>query len=104
MLSALGKIISVLNNRLTTWAENDHINIEAQAGFRSKMGTVDNIFILHVVISHLINQGKKLHCAFVDFTKVFVNRNILWCKLIQFVVRGKMLKVIQSIYAKVKSS
>ena len=55
--------------------------IEAQAGFRSKIGIVDNIFILHGVISHLINQGKKLYCAFVDSTKAidYVNRNI-WCK------------------------
>ena len=79
--------------------------IEAQAGFRSKMGTVDNIFVLHGLITHLINQGKKLYCAFVDFSKAFdyINRDILWYKLIQFGVRGKLLKVIQSIYANVKS-
>ena len=77
--------------------------IEAQAGFRSKMGTVDNIFVLHGLITHLINQGKKLYCAFVDFSKAFdyINRDILWYKLIQFGVRGKLLKVIQSIYANV---
>ena len=106
LLSTLGNLFtSVLNNRLTEWANNYHVYIEAQAGFRSKMGTVDNSFVLHGLITHLINQGKKLYCAFVDFSKAFdyINRDILWYKLIQFGVRGKLLKVIQSIYANVKS-
>ena len=106
LLSTLGKLFTrVLNNRLTDWAEQYHVYIESQAGFRAKMGTVDNIFILHGLISHVVDQGKKLYCAFVDFTKAFdyVNRNILWYKLIRFGVRGKMLTIVQSIYAKVKS-
>ena len=72
LLSCFGKLfISVINNRLTTWAEECNVYIEAQAGFRSEMGTVDNIFNLHGLITHLINKGKKLYCAFVDFTKAF---------------------------------
>ena len=43
--------------------------IEAQAGFRIYMSTVDNVFILHGLISHMFNQVKKIFCAFVDFTK-----------------------------------
>ena len=60
--------------------------------------------LLHLV-SHVIDHEKKLNCAFVDFTKEFdyVNKNILWYKLIRFGVRGKMATIIQSIYAKVKS-
>ena len=56
--------------------------IEAQADFRTKMGTVDNIFVLQGLITHLINQGKKLYCEFVDFNKAFdyINRDILWYK------------------------
>lgn len=60
LLSTLGKLFtSILNSRLTLWAENYHIYIEAQAGFRMQMSTVDNIFVLHGLISHLINQGKN---------------------------------------------
>lgn len=61
----------VLNNRLTDWAEQYYVYIESQAGFRAKMGTVDNIFMLHGLISYVVDQGKKLCCAFVDFTKPF---------------------------------
>ena len=35
------------------------------------MGTVDNIFVLHGIISHMLNEGKRLYCAFIDFTKAF---------------------------------
>ena len=72
MLSVLGKLFTrVLNNRLSDWAENYFVLIEAQAGFRPGMSTTDNIFVLHGLITHLLNEGKKLNCAFVDFTKVF---------------------------------
>ena len=101
-----GKLFSrVLNNRLSAWAEDYHIYIEAQAGFRKEMGTIDNIFILHGLIKHFINESKRLYVAFIDFTKAFdyVVRDSLWLKLIKFGVRGKILNVIQSIYGSVKS-
>ena len=106
MLSTLGKSFTkVLNDRLTGWAENYQVYIEAQAGFRANMGTTDNIFTLHGLITHIINQGKKLYCAFVDLSKAFdyINRDILWHKLIKLGVRGKILNVIKSMYETVKS-
>ena len=102
----MGKLFTkILNSRLTEWAENYGVYIEAQAGFRSKMGTTDNIFVLHGLITHLINEGKKLYCAFVDFRKAFdfVNRDILWFKLIKIGVRGKILNVMRGMYSSVKS-
>ena len=106
LLSTLGKLFNrILNTRLMEWAESYHVYIEAQAGFRAEMGTVDNTFVLHGLITHLINQGKKLFCAFVDYKKAFdfVNRDIIWYKLIKLGVRGKMLNIIQSMYSSVKS-
>ena len=35
------------------------------------MGTIDNIFVLHVVINHLLNENKKLYATFIDYTKAF---------------------------------
>ena len=106
LLSVLGKLFTrVLNNRLSEWAENYYIYIEAQAGFRSHMSTVDNIFVLHGLITHLINEGRKLYCGFIDFTKAFdfLSRDVIWYKLIKLGVRGKMLNVVKSIYEQVKS-
>ena len=106
LLSTLGKLFTkVLNDRLTGWAENYQVYIEAQAGFRANMGTTDNIFTLHGLVTHIINQGKKLYCALVDLSKAFdyINRDILWQKLIKLGARGKILNVIKSMYETVKS-
>ena len=106
LLSTLGKLFSrVINNRLSEWAEEYYILIEAQAGFRPGMGTIDNIFVLHGLITHHLNHGKKLFCAFVDFTKAFdyVVRDNLWFKLIHLGLRGNILNIIKSMYESIKS-
>ena len=59
------------------------------------MGTVDNIFVLNGLNTHCINENKYLYCCFVDFTKAFdyIDRDILWYKLIKIGVRGQMLNI-----------
>ena len=102
MLSTLGKIFTrILNTRLTEWAAEYNVYIEAHAGVRDCMGTVDNIFVFHWLISHILNKVDKLFCSFVDFTKAFnyVVRDILWYKLIKLGV----LNVIMSMYKHAKS-
>ena len=42
----------VLNKRLIEWAEMYQVYIEAQAGFRKSTSTVDNVFVLHRLITH----------------------------------------------------
>ena len=106
LLSALGKLFSrMINNRLSEWAEHYYVLIEAQAGLRPGMGTVDNIFVLRGLITHHLNHGKKLFCAFVDFTKAFdyVVRDNLWFKLVKLGLRGNILNIIKSMYESVKS-
>ena len=55
------------------------------------MSTADNIFVLHGLINHMLNSGKKLYIALIDFSKAFdyIVRDILWYKLIKLGVRGK---------------
>ena len=106
LLSIVRKLFSnILNLRLDKWTEDYHVYVEAQAGFRKGMGTIDNIFILHSLISHRVNEKKMLFSAFIDFKKAFdfVVRDVLWYKLIQMGVRGKILNIIQSMYNSIKS-
>ena len=106
LLSTLGKLFTrVLNNRLGEWAESYGVLIEAQAGFRPGMSTIDNIFVLHGLISHVINSGNRLYCAFIDFTKAFdyIVRENLWYKLVKLGLRGKILNILKSMYSSVKS-
>ena len=85
---------------MTVWAETYPVYIEAQSGFREHMCTADNIFVLHGLITHSLKNVKKLLCSFIDFSKAFdyVVRDVLWFKLLQFGVRGKMLDIIVSMY------
>ena len=106
LLSTIGKLVTrVLNNRLGERAEMYDVLIEAQAGFRAGMSTFDNVFVLHGLISHMLNNGHKLYCAFIDFTKAFdyVVRDNLWYKLISLGLRGNILNIIKSMYTSVKS-
>ena len=85
LLSALGKVFTrMINNRLTDWSDRYFVLIEAQAGFRANMSTIDDVFVLHGLISNILNHGKKLYCAFIDFTKAFdyIVRENLWYKMI----------------------
>lgn len=105
-MSTVGKLFTrILNNRLNSWAEEYNIYIEAHAGFRTNMSTIDNIFILNALISHNLYNNTHLYCAFIDFTKAFdyVVRDILWYKLIKEGVSGKILDIIKSMYNAVKS-
>jgi len=63
LLSVFGKLfIKIINDRLNKWAKNNYVYVESQAGFRGKMGTVDNVFVLNVLINHLLTEFN------VDFT------------------------------------
>ena len=54
----------------------------------------------------MLNQGKKLFCAFVDFTKAFayVVRDNFWVKLIKLGIRRNISNIIRSMYETVKSN
>ena len=95
----------LLNNCLTGWAENYAVLIEAQAAFREHMCTADNVYVLHGLMTHLLNNNRQLYCSFIDFSKAFdyVVRDILWFKLIKYGVKGKMLDIIMSMYENIKS-
>ena len=64
--------------------------IEAQAGFRPGMSIIDNVFVMHGLISHILNQGNILYCAFSDYTKAFdyTERENLWYKMIKYGLGG----------------
>ena len=102
----MGKLFTnIINSRLSIWAEYYHVYIEAQAGFRAKMSTVDNVFVLQNLINHVLNENKQLFCAFVDFTKAFdyIVRDNLWYKLYILGLRGNLFSLIKSMYNHVYS-
>ena len=64
-MSVFGKLFTlILNNKLIFGAGSYDILIEEQAGFWSNSSTVDNLFVLHSIITSALQNSKKLFCAF----------------------------------------
>lgn len=104
--SCLGKTFSsILNERLTSFSDEIDLLSESQTGFRKGYSTVDNIFVLHSILSIYFSQGKKLFCTFVDFKRAFdtVWRAGLWQKLQKSNIIGKIFNVIYNMYKNIES-
>ena len=64
LLVIFGKLYtSILNRRITFYANVYNRITESQAGFRENFSTTDNAFIN----SYISCEGRKLYVAFVDF-------------------------------------
>lgn len=106
LLSCFGKLFTaIINNRLTSYAEENNIISDCQTGFRKGFSTADNVFVLFSLIQHLFTRKKKLFCAFIDFKSAFdkVWRAGLWSKLNDCRINGKCLTLIKNMYQNVKS-
>ena len=106
LLSCVGKVFtSILNKRLTTFIEDNHILLANQAGFRKKHSTLDHCFVLKSLIDLFFNSKQRLYVAFIDYQKAFdcVWRNGLWNKLISQNVDGKIFRIITNLYSQIKS-
>jgi hypothetical protein len=106
LLSCMGKLFTrLINSRLSNYLEANHIIGEEQAAFREGYATTDHIFTLHAAIELLLQKNKRIYCAFVDYKKAFdsIDRTALWSKLVNSGIKGRVLDVIQNLYAKAKS-
>lgn len=96
---------SILNSRLTAWSdENDKI-VDEQNGFRKGRSTTDHVLSLVNIIDTRKKLKKSTFCAFIDFKKAYdtINRPILWNRLSNIGISGKMFLAIKSLYASVRS-
>lgn len=65
LANCTGKVFtSILYNRLTQWSEECHILPEAQAGFRSGRGCIDNVYTLNSIVNLHIRLKKRKYLLF----------------------------------------
>ena len=90
----------ILKKRLSSYLEINDLLVEDQYGFRKQRSCADHLFSLSSVIEARMKMKFNTLVCFIDFRKAFdsIPRNHLWDKLQRIGVRGKLLKVIQSIH------
>ena len=79
---------------------------EEQGGFRPGRWTIDQVFSLHEVLLRRRNGGESTFLYFVDFKKAFdtVWHDGLWHALHTSGIKGRPLKVLQSLYSDIRQS
>ena len=75
------------------------------SGFKNGRSTIDNDFILNGIIEKHRALNKPLYICYIDFKSAFdfVNRHALLFKLLNRGVKGKMLRILKSMFSKSKS-
>ena len=94
---------TLLNSRLTKWAEANDLRAAGQAGFRQDHRCSDHLLVLRTVIEQQRIVKAPLYTCFVDFKKAYdtVPRDLLWTKLQRLGVHGWFLDGIKALYAEV---
>lgn len=102
LLSTLYKIYSgVLNSRLITFLETHNIYADEQNGFRPGRSCTDHLYVLNTVIRHKFAKKESVFACFIDAEKAFdkIDRDLLFYKLLNIGVDGKMYNSIKNIYS-----
>ena len=96
---------SILNTRLSKWIEENNILAEEQNGFRKGRSTVDQISSLTNIINTRKKKRMSTYCAFIDFKKAYdyVDRDILWHRLNNMGISGKIFNAIKVLYNSVSA-
>lgn len=106
ILSCFGKLFTaILDRRLGSFIEKYGVLGPEQTGFRKGFSTMDNIFTLYGILDILLSKRKRLYCGFLDYEKAFdkVDRALLWHKLLEENMNGKMINVVKNMYENAKS-
>jgi hypothetical protein len=92
---------TIMSSRLKIWMDKHKTISDFQCGFRSKIGTVEQIFCLMTLIQSQLRKPKgKLFVCYVDCSSAydFTNQSILWSTLSQAGISAKFINIFMSIY------
>ena len=90
----------ILSNRLIRWVK---VNDE-QTAFQKGKGTLDQIFILRIIIELIKYKNMTLYIAFFDLSKAFdrVSRYLLLKTLIRMGIGSVMLNALMRMYSRTR--
>ena len=99
LLSVVGKLFgSIIESRLSEWAERNFALADEQGGFRRCRGTPDLIFLLREIIMMRQMRGQPTLTTFIDARKAYdtVWREGNYVRLHEMGVRGKLWRQLQA--------
>lgn len=95
---------SMLENKISKWAEDGDKCAKGQAGFKPRHPTVDHSITLRHIIEKVWEKKEEAFCYFVDFKKSFdtVPRDKLWHRMEELGVPMHLRAAIHKLYEEVK--
>jgi hypothetical protein len=95
---------SMLEKKISKWAEERDKRAKGQAGFRPKHSTIDHCITLRHIIEKAWEEKEEVFCCFVDFRKAFdmVPRDKLWSRMEELGVPRHLRAVVHRMYEEVK--
>ena len=95
----------ILNSRLSSWSDENHKRVDEQNGFRKGKSTTDHISSLVNIIDTRKKLKKSTFCAFIDSKNAYdtIYMPMLWKRLTDIGISGKMFQAVKSLYTSVKS-
>ncbi len=106
LLSCVYKTYStVINKRLLTFLESNNLLCDEQNGFRANRSCLEHIYTLYTILKNRKNISLDTYVAFIDFSKCFdlIDRDMLYFKLIETGIDGKMYFTLKSMYSNTMS-
>jgi hypothetical protein len=72
--------VMILDKRMSEWAKQHGLRAKGQTGFRKDYRTIDQLFILCILIEYSKAKKKSFYCCFVDFKNAFdtMLHEVLW--------------------------
>ena len=101
LLSVVGKVFGrVIEARLRAYCEKRGLLSDCQYGFRAGRACRDALLIFSEVVER--RGEKRVFAGFLDIAKAYpsVWRGGLWKRLLELGVRGRMWRVLRSLYSK----
>jgi hypothetical protein len=92
----------ILDKRLSEWVEQHGLCVKGQVGFCKDYCTIDQLFILRILIKQSRAKKETILLLFCGFQKGvrYVPHEVLWQVLADLEVEGCFLRCLQTMYAK----
>ena len=91
---------SLINKRITTYCNILDLIVDEQNSFRSGRSCEEHIVTLTSLVRNQLSKSKLVFASFIDLDKAFdwVDRELLFYRLLTYGITGKIYKAIKSLY------